>query len=115
MPKDRTESARKRPHRVNVRLSPEEWNKLCEHEKLLRWQKATILREAFVSGLPTNLMMDKEGERRFLTEFNRIGNNINQLAKHANTGELVSDARISEVRDDLKILYRFLMRFDGGR
>jgi hypothetical protein len=100
---------------TDARLSIEEWEMLARDEMLLRWEKATILREAYTSRPAVIVLMDKEGEKKFLSEFNRIGNNINQLAKKANSGECVSDEQLMEIRDQFKVLYRFVMRFDGVR
>jgi hypothetical protein len=115
MPESKKEMSRKRPYRVNVRLSEEEWKKIEADEKLLRWEKATILRDAYLSRKSVVVLMDKEGEKKFLSEFNRIGNNINQLTRRANSGENVSDQSLEQVRDELKVLFRFAMRFDGIR
>lgn len=115
MKKKKRSECRFRQHQVHVRLSEVEWEKLCGDEKLLRWEKAAILREAYVSGLPMKVLMDKEGEQKFLSEFNRIGSNINQLARKANSGECVSDHALQEVREQFNVLYRFVMRLDGVR
>lgn len=73
------------------------------------------MREAYISKPAVSVLMDKDGEKKFLAEFNRIGNNINQVAKIANSGELVSDSALADIREQFKILYRFVMRFDGLR
>lgn len=106
---------RKRPHRVNVRLNESEWSRLEKDQALMNWEKATILREAYLKRLPMKLTFDKEGEKSFLAEFRRIGNNINQLAKSANSGDSVPYSALLEVKEQLSVLYRFVMRIDGIR
>jgi hypothetical protein len=109
------EQTRKRPHRVHVRFSPEEWVRLCREEVLLGNKKAKILRDAYFSRSKVTLLMDKEGVQKFLAEFNRIGNNINQLAKKANSGGLVSDSALTLVREQFATLFSYVMRFNGLR
>jgi hypothetical protein len=58
--------------------------------------------------------MDKESEHRFLKEFHYIGNNINQLAKKANSGELVSEPSLVSVKEELSNLFRYVMRLSGN-
>lgn len=113
--KNSKETERKRPHRVNVRLDESEWAQLEKDQSLTNWEKATILREAYLKRLPVKLTFDKEGEAKFLAEFRRIGNNINQLAKSANSGELVPYSALQQVSEQLSVLFRFVMRMDGVR
>ncbi len=109
------ESDRKRPYRVNVRLNEDEWSLLEKDQALMNWEKATILRESYLERLPMKLTFDKEGEGKFLAEFRRIGNNINQLAKAANSGDLVPYSALQQVSEQLSVLFRFVMRMDGIR
>lgn len=113
--KSSKETERKRPHRVQVRLDDSEWSRLKKDEALTNWTKATILREAYFKRFPVKLTFDKEGEKNFLAEFRRIGNNINQLAKSANSGDLVPYSALQQLSEQLSVLYRFVMRMDGLR
>lgn len=107
------ESERKRPYRVNVRLNEEEWNRLKKDQLLTSWEKATILRETYMRTLPAKLTFDKEGEKSFLAEFRRIGNNINQIARALNMEEPVAVSEMKSVKEQLEILFRYVMRMDG--
>ncbi len=98
---------------VYVRLTEEQKVRLEKDAKLLGWSVPTILKEGYFKRLPLKLIFDKEGESKFLAEFRRIGNNVNQLAKAANSGDLVPMSALQQVSEQLKILYRYVMRMDG--
>lgn len=98
---------------VCVRLTDEQQARLEKDAKLLGWSVPAILKENYFKRLPLKLIFDKEGESKFLAEFRRIGNNINQLAKAANSGDLVPMSALQQVSEQLKILYRYVMRMDG--
>lgn len=96
-----------------VRLSETEFQQLSKDSTLLKWSVPRILRESYFKRLPMKLTFDKEGEKQFLTEWRRIGNNINQLAKTANSGDLVPATALKAIQEQLEILYRYVMRADG--
>ena len=112
---EQNKSNRQRPREAHVRLTEDEWDRLEKDELLLRRTKPALLREAYFSRLPTKILMDKEGERKFMTEFSRIGNNLNQLTKKANSGELPFQAELVAIRERLDVLYRFVLGSDGLR
>lgn len=100
---------------VYVRLTEEQKNRLESDAKLVGWSAPTMLRESYFKKLPPKLIFDKDGESKFLAEFRRIGNNINQLAKAANIGDLVPMPALEQINEQLKILFRYVMRMDGLR
>lgn len=108
-------SVRRRPYRVNVRLDENEWSRLEKEQQLTNWKKASLLRDSYFKKLPVKLTFDKNGESQFLAEFRRIGNNINQLAKAANSGDLVSSTDLKSVTEQLQLLFRYVLRIDGIR
>lgn len=98
---------------VFVRLTEDQQMKLEKESSLLGWSIPSILRENYFKRLPLKLTFDKEGEGKFLSEFKRIGNNINQLARAANSGEFVNHTDLTPIREQLKLLYLYVMRIDG--
>ncbi len=109
---DQKKSQPSRPG-VFVRLTDDQLERLQKESSLLGWSAPSILRENYFNRLPVKLIFDKEGEAKFLSEFKRIGNNINQLARAANYGELVKHTDLNPVREQLKILFLYIMRMDG--
>ena len=102
-------------HGVFVRLSPVQRVCLEKDAKLAGWSVPSVLRESYFKKLPIKLTFDKEGEKKFLAEFRRIGNNINQLAKASNSGDLSKFSELHSVSEQLSLLYRYVMRVDGIR
>lgn len=109
---DQKNAQKSRPG-VFVRLTEEQQTKLEKESLLLGWSVPSILRENYFRRLPLKLTFDKDGESKFLAEFKRIGNNINQLARAANMGEFVKHTDLTPVREQLKLLYLYVMRIDG--
>lgn len=109
---DQKKSPKSRPG-VFVRLTDDQQTKIDKDSMLLGWSAPSILRESYFRRLPLKLTFDKEGASKFLAEFKRIGNNINQLARAANTGELVKHTDLMPIREQLKLLYLYIMRIDG--
>lgn len=109
---DQKKSQKARPG-VFVRLTDDQQSKLGKDASLLGWSMPSVLRENYFRRLPLKLTFDKEGESKFLSEFKRIGNNINQLARAANSGELVKHTDLTPIREQLKLLYLYVMRIDG--
>lgn len=99
---------------VFVRLSEYQRSLLEKDALLLGWSLPSVLRENYFKRLPLKVVFDKEGEGKFLAEFKRIGNNINQLARSANTGEIVKHTDLAPIREQLKIIYLYIMRIDGN-
>lgn len=100
---------------VFVQLTSDELERLEVDSATLKWSKQRLLLKAYFSGGPITLLMDRESTKRFLTEHKRIGVNINQLAAKANSGDLVSESALQEVKEQYMALYRYVMRFNGGR
>lgn len=98
---------------VFIRLSDDQQKRLRNESLLLGWSIPSILRENYFNRLPLKLTFDKEGESKFLAEFRRIGNNINQLTRVANSGDFVSGSDLQPICEQLKLLYRYVMRIDG--
>ena len=101
--------------RVHVRLTESQKERLDKDSKITGSSIPDLLRESYFKRLPLKLVFDKDGESKFLAEFRRIGNNINQLAKAANSGDLVPMSSLQQVNEQLKILFRFVMSLDGVR
>lgn len=50
--------------------------------------------------------IDREGALQIASELRRIGNNVNQVAKHLNSGENVSKGQITTLEKELNELWQ---------
>jgi hypothetical protein len=81
----------KRTKFINVRFTEDEYREIAELEKELAISKTDLIRMRILSNAKKTIINSKE-LIKYLdmagAEMGRIGNNINQLAKHANTLKL---------------------------
>lgn len=106
----------KNSFRTNVRFSEAEYNKICEDSANLGETVPNLLKQRYFSNRITRPMFDKEDTRKLQVELNRIGNNINQIAREVNdTGnkEGLTDP-IIDLTEQLRALKDYLRLKDGG-
>ena len=78
------------PNRNKVKLvkfSPEEWKKVCERATALDLRTGTYIRRIAVEGMIKSF--DMKQFNHLIMSFNRIGNEINQIVKVANSTKSV--------------------------
>jgi hypothetical protein len=78
----------KRTKFINVRFTDDEYGEIAELERVLGISKTELIRMRVLSEAKKTIINSKELIKFLDTtgaEMGRIGNNINQLAKHANT------------------------------
>jgi hypothetical protein len=81
----------KRSKKIDVRFTEDEYNLITSLEKALGISKTEILRKRVLNNARATVVNAKEliiCLDNIFAEMNRVGNNINQLAKHANTLKL---------------------------
>src|SRR5689334_2033248 len=69
-----------------VRFNPEEHRWLEEDEKRTGKTGSALLKEAYFGRKPTAVLMKDEDKNYLCIQINRIGNNVNQVAKRINSG-----------------------------
>ena len=95
---------RKRSESIIVRLTEEEMEELNEKVKLTGLPRERYIREVLLKETPKAAPSDVS--IKVLHQLSAIGNNINQLAKHANeTGEI----RHSTLKKELQELHTIYM------
>ena len=100
--------------RANVRFNEEEYERLVSDACVTGKSIPVLLKDEYFKGPRTVPLMGSEDQRATLAELRRIGNNINQIARHLNAG--FGDSCIiefSEIRDTLYNLRRFVGGFLG--
>lgn len=82
-----------RNKRIEVRVSPREWELLIKYAKLSGFNScAQYLRESGIQdSAHTHAIPIRKALQTAQYELNRIGNNVNQIAKHLNSGNPLDD------------------------
>ena len=70
-----------------IKFSPEEWDIICQRAAALNQRTGTYIREISVQGVIKNY--DTKQFMHLVMSFNRIGNEINQIVKVANSTNAV--------------------------
>lgn len=81
----------KRSKKIDARFTEEEYKIILSLEKTLGVSKTEVLRRRVLNNAETTVINAKElitSLDNIFADMGRVGNNINQLAKHANTLKL---------------------------
>jgi len=81
----------KRSKKIDARFTEEEYKIILSLEKTLGISKTEVLRRRVLNNAETTVINAKElitSLDNIFADMGRVGNNINQLAKHANTLKL---------------------------
>lgn len=90
---------RKRNNRIVIHVSDDELSSINENANTLKLSREKYIRETLSN---TKLVVPPPIEYRYLiNEFNRIGNNLNQLMKQVNTTHSIYE------NDLLNVIYEF--------
>ena len=105
------EKKRNRTHKINVFLSDREAEIFEQKIAKLGISKSEYIRNCILYGFPgrkTNFS-DAEADR-IAYEMNRIGNNVNQIARYVNREHETSLAEIEEVKNLIWDLHNVIMK-----
>ena len=115
----RHQKAEKRTNCIMLRLTDSELAIVSEQANQLKQPLAVYVRENILySASPekASIHFDLSEFRPVVTEFSRIGNNLNQIAKYYNSGGIKSQEMESEIRRCIKQLFQLredLMKLEG--
>ena len=73
-------------NRCCVRMSPSEYKRIQKESKVLGKSIPQLLRDSYFGNLPVKVLVNKNDLGILRKDLNRIGNNLNQIAKRLNTG-----------------------------
>ena len=85
-----------------VYFSPEEWEKVCKRAEALNQRTGTYIRRMAVEG--TIKHFDMKQFNHLLMSFNRIGNEINQIVRLANSTQSVYAKDIEDMKKSFEYL-----------
>ena len=109
MKKKRKDAEPMHPHFVAVRLSDVELNLLDYGASALNISRSEFLRKLLVEKEIQNrieIVADMEILRKLVSEYGKIGSNLNQIAKYFNSGGERSLAIESEIHQCIADLFR---------
>ncbi len=90
---------------ICVRVSPGELNRLKTDSNNKKKSIPTLLRETYFNRMPTKVLMTDEDVEKIKIEINRIGNNVNQIARQINSGLRHGwNASFESISEQLKLL-----------
>ena len=105
--RDYMRAYRQSAHAVNASLSDEEYRRLAREAKALGRKPTTCFREAAFAYFDRRTLLPKSYEENIadaIGEIRRVGNNLNQLAHHANTRRRATHREVQEARQHLAAL-----------
>lgn len=88
-----------------IKFSPEEWEKVCKRAAALNQRTGTYIRKIAVNGIIKSYSIRNfDSLKRML---NRIGNELNQIAKVANSTQSIYEKDVEDLRrsyNDMRII-----------
>lgn len=95
MARPKKEKELKRSHQIMLRLNDTEYDVISEYAKHAKLPLAEYARKQLTNkkvDIKYEIVADVPELKKLITEFNRIGNNLNQIARHFNQGGIHSQA-----------------------
>ena len=83
-----------------IKFSPEEWEQVCKRSEKCNKRTGTYIREIAVQGTIKNYRLDRFND--LAMSFNRIGKELNQIAKVANSTQSVYAKDIEDMQKSFK-------------
>ena len=121
MPKGKHNVAELRKHQIMLRLNDSEFAEVSTQAKKFHQPIAVYGRNAILktsSSVPYQICVDLGDIQSLVTEYSRIGNNLNQIAKYFHTGGLKSQEIEFEIKHCITQLFQLrtqLMKIENNR
>lgn len=100
---NRTESKQ-----INFRVNEQEYQNLEQLAKSFGMSVSAFCKEKVKGTKMKAPRIDREGAIHIASELRKIGVNINQMAKHLNMGEKVSEGQINALQKELSNIWQLL-------
>lgn len=99
---------RKRYHRIQVRLSDDEYDYFCYNRARTGLTTESYLRQLISDKTPKTKEMSQL-DKEIVAQLYAIGNNLNQIARRVNDSNILSVDKFNKAVDDFKqIMQRYL-------
>ena len=119
MTRPQKEILKKKKNCIMLRLSDPEYELVANYAKESGYPIAVYARKQVLEGkieIRCPIIVDIEELRKLTTEFGRVGNNLNQIAKYFNMGGIRSQAMQDEIHECITQLFSLreeVLRFGG--
>lgn len=108
MTRPKKETLKKKKNCIMLRLSDPEYELVANYAKESGYPIAVYARKQVLEGkieIQCPIIVDIEELRKLTTEFGRVGNNLNQIAKYFNMGGIRSQAMQDEIHECITQLF----------
>ena len=108
MTRPKKEVLKKKKNCIMLRLSDPEYELVANYAKESGYPIAVYARKQVLEGkieIQCPIIVDIEELRKLTTEFGRVGNNLNQIAKYFNMGGIRSQAMQDEIHECITQLF----------
>ena len=99
---------------TSIRVSERERRQIEEKAAAIRMDTSAYIRTMALDGGNVD-MTSHEDRQKLMYELSTIGNNINQIARMANTNVFISKSDVQEVNEQLKQIQRLLLQYIRNR
>ena len=99
---------------MSIRVSERERREIEEKAAATGMTPAAYIRTMALDGGNVD-MTSHEDRQKLMYELSTIGNNINQIARMANTNVFISKSDVQEVNEQLKQIQRLLLQYIRNR
>lgn len=99
---------RKDDKQINFRVSEKEYQRLEQIANNHGMTVPTFCKNKAQGAKMKAPLIDRQGALQIATELRRIGVNANQIAKHLNSGEKVSEGQINALQKELSDIWQQL-------
>lgn len=92
-----------------IRLTQQEHDRLQKEARVSGKGMQVLLKNAYFKGAPLVLLMQNDDRDKLMTQLHRIGNNVNQIAKHLNTGFAYGfQQELESIRSQLSLIMTWI-------
>lgn len=102
--------SRARPKQIVLRMTEQE----LEAVKKKVEQSGMNQQDYLIKALTQKEIVSTEGMKALLPELKRIGNNLNQVARSCNEGNLATRAEVAAIGEELNEVWRLLRQLVHG-
>ena len=102
-----SKKGRKRQKQIVFRLTDDEFTKVKERVSESGTTQAEFIRRALFN----KKIINTEGARTLIPELKRIGNNLNQLAARANSGQSIDNSALQGIESEVGKIWLQLKQF----
>jgi hypothetical protein len=105
-----------RLNRSHLRFTADEYQRLVEDAKTYGDSIPNLIKAVYFKRKLPPPAMAKDDADRVLAALNRIGNNVNQIARHLNAGFREGfTPQVTEMAEALRAIKNFVLGFHGNR